>query len=370
MRISMIGPVYPYRGGIAHYTGQLIQALVAQGHAVQTISFKRQYPGWLYPGASDKDPSRSRLQVEAEYLLDPLYPWTWQKTVRQIIQQQPELVVIQWWTTFWAPAYAWLAGALHRQGLKVVYVIHNVLPHEQRFFDPWLARLALRQGHAFVAQTEREKGRLLSLLPGRTVAVCPLPMYTLMADARLPREEARRSLGYPLDRPLLLFFGIIRPYKGLKYLLDALSKLVDMPSAPHLIVAGEIWEDKEAYQAQIKELGIADRVRLEDRYVPDEEAVVMFSAADMLVAPYVDGTQSAAAGLGLGFGLPLVVTEVVAGGIAPENQVNVRVVPAADSTALAQAIRQLLDYPPIPGIDPIAPEADWQRLVRTLEAMA
>src|SRR4030065_1812562 len=122
MRISMIGPVFPYRGGIAHYTGQLVQALVAQGHAVQTISFKRQYPDWLYPGASDKDPSRSRTQVEAEYLLDPLYPWTWQKTVRQIIQQQPELVVIQWWTTFWAPAYAWLGGGLPRAGVGRCFV--------------------------------------------------------------------------------------------------------------------------------------------------------------------------------------------------------------------------------------------------------
>jgi glycosyltransferase involved in cell wall biosynthesis len=368
MRVTIIGPVYPYRGGIAHYTAQLAQSLGDAGHSVHTISFKRQYPAWLYPGASDRDPSRNALRVEADYLLDPLYPWTWMQTSQLIARQQPDLVVMQWWTTFWAPAYAWLAAALRRKGVRVVFIIHNVYPHEPRFFDRALAGLALKQGSAFVAQTMRERERLLALLPGRRVELCTLPVYSVLAGQCIPRAEARRILAVEEKTPLLLFFGIIRPYKGLKVLLEALAQLSEADQYPNLLVAGEIWEEKDSYRQLIMRLGLEKRVRLEDRYVPDEEAAVMFSAADMLVAPYLDGTQSGAAGMALGCGLPMVVSEVVAAGIAPENQRNVRVVPAGDVQALAEAIRQMLrqsrdEERAEPAAD------DWWRLVSTLEAL-
>jgi glycosyltransferase involved in cell wall biosynthesis len=370
MRVAVIGPVYPYRGGIAHYTGQLIRALYSAGHTVETVSFKRQYPDWLYPGATDKDPSQPTMTVEAEYILDPLRIWTWKQAVERISKQKPDLVVIQWWTTFWGPAFAWLGAALRRRSYKVIYIIHNVLPHEQRIFDPWLACLALRRGSAFIAQTEREKGRLLALLPGRRVEVCPLPIYSLLDDQQIPKAEARRRLGLLIDRPLIIFFGIVRSYKGLKYLIEAMAQLGETDNYPNLLVAGEIWEGKEEYRKLIEHLGLQERVRLEDRYVPDEEAAVMLSAADMLVAPYVDGTQSAAVGMGLGFGLPLVVTDVVAGGIAPEHQGNLRVVPARDATALAGAIQKMLTHTEVSENKRLSAEADWQRLVSKLEELA
>jgi D-inositol-3-phosphate glycosyltransferase len=368
MRVTIIGPVYPYRGGIAHYTAQLAQALGVAGHTVHTISFKRQYPAWLYPGASDRDPSQNALQVEADYLLDPLYPWTWVRTSKLIVQQQPDLVVIQWWTTFWAPAYAWLASALRRKGIRVVFIIHNVIPHEARFFDRPLARLALKQGSAYVAQTMREKDRLLALLPGGKVELCTLPVYSMFTGQTIPRAEARKNLGVEENVPLLLFFGIVRAYKGLKVLIEAMAQMSEADQRPVLLVAGEIWEDKDSYRQLIKRLGLEERVRLEDRYVPDEEAAVMFSAADMLVAPYLGGTQSGAAGMALGCGLPMVVSEVVAAGIALENQRNVRVVPAGDVQALAEAIRQMLQQRREEVRAEPAPD-DWWRLVSTLEAL-
>jgi glycosyltransferase involved in cell wall biosynthesis len=372
MNFTMIGPVYPYRGGIAHYTAQLIQALSKAGHDVQTVSFRRQYPDWLYPGTTDKDPSLEMLQLDAQYLLDPMNPFTWWLATDQIYKHRPDLVVIQWWTTFWAPAFACLSAELRRKKLKVGFIIHNVLPHEQRFFDPWLARMALSQGQVFLAQTEREKQRLLQLLPGRQVRVCQLPTYTFLTNRQLPKEEARRKMGFPLNRPLILFFGIVRPYKGLKYLLDSMAILkgknpVDLP---FLLVAGEIWEEKEIYQEQIKRLDLNECVRLDDRYVPDEEAAVMFSAADMLVAPYVDGTQSAAAGLALGFGLPLVVTDIVAGGISEENQQYVRVVKASDAEVIAQAIQQVISEPRPLQFRYHNVEDEWKRLIISLEEFA
>jgi len=368
MRVTVIGPVYPYRGGIAHYTAQLARALEAAGHTVHTISFKRQYPAWLYPGVSDRDPSQDALRVEAEFLLDPLYPWTWAQTKRFIEHQPPDLVVIQWWTTFWAPAFACLASALRRKGILVVFIIHNVMPHEARFFDRPMARLALQQGSAFVAQTGRERERLLALLPGRLVVLCTHPVYSVLAGKCIPRGEARRKLGLADDTPVLLFFGIVRAYKGLKILLESLAQLGEAEQSPILLVAGEIWEDKDGYRQLINQLGLEKRVRLEDRYVPDEEAALMFSAADMLVAPYVGGTQSGAVGMALGCGLPMVVSEVVAAGIAPENLKNVQIFPSGDVNALVEAIRQRLQRTGgAPRME--RAEDDWWRLVGTLEAL-
>jgi len=307
--------------------------------------------------------------VNAEYLLDPLYPWTWWRTTRLITRRQPDLVVIQWWTTFWAPAFSWLASVLRRKGVRVVFIIHNVIPHEPHFFDRALARTALGQGFAFVAQTNREKKRLLELLPGRRVDICTLPVYSMLANKCIPTKEARRILGISEQTPVLLFFGIVRPYKGLKFLIEALAQLGDLDQNPVLIVAGEIWENKDEYQEMVRRLGLEARVRLEDRYVPDEEAALMFSAADTLVAPYVGGTQSAAVGMALGCGLPMVISEVIAEGIAPEYlKDNVQVFPPGDVRALVEAIRlRLRQRDEERNLEQA--KDDWWRMVRTLEVL-
>jgi glycosyltransferase involved in cell wall biosynthesis len=372
MRYSVIGPVYPYRGGIAHYTTQLVQALIKAGHTVQSVSYKRQYPKWLYPGTSDKDPSQTAHTINADYLLDPLKPITWWNTANQIAKQKPDLVLIQWWTTFWAPAYAWLGAALKRRKLKVVYIIHNVFPHEQRFYDAWLAKLALSQGRAFIALSIKEQQKLLRLLPGRLVNVAHHPAFTWLNGRKLPKEEARHKLGFLVNRPLLLFFGIVRPYKGLKYLIESMALLKDknFERLPFLLVAGEIWGDKLAYLEQINHLGLSECVHLDDRYVPDEEAAVMFSAADMLVAPYLDGTQSGAVELALGFGLPIVATDIIAEGISTENQSYIKIVKAGDVNAFAQAIQQVISERRELNIRLDSTEDDWQRLIMALEEFA
>ncbi|TLM99460.1 hypothetical protein FDZ73_21815 [bacterium] len=143
MKIVLVGPVYPYRGGIAHYTTMLAKTLQDAGHDVKVISFKRQYPKWLYPGQSDRDPSGEPLTVPASYPLDPLYPWTWTRTVSSICRDKPDMVLFQWWTTFWAPAFAVVAAMLKRRRIRVGFLIHNVIPHEARPWDKILAKMAL-----------------------------------------------------------------------------------------------------------------------------------------------------------------------------------------------------------------------------------
>jgi glycosyltransferase involved in cell wall biosynthesis len=201
-------------------------------------------------------------------------------------------------------------GALIRLLLRkpITFVCHNVLPHERHWYDSLFARLALRWGTSFIVQSEEEKELLFSLLSDVPVSKIPLPVFDMFADERVPKAEARRELGLPLDVPILLFFGIVREYKGLKDLLAALPKVEEALGKVVLIVAGEFWEDKEPYIEMIDHLGLAGSVIIEDRYILNEEVPVYFSAADLVVAPYRRVTGSAAARMAQGFAVPVITT--------------------------------------------------------------
>jgi glycosyltransferase involved in cell wall biosynthesis len=348
----------------------LSRSLYLSGHELLVISFKRQYPRWLYPGSTDRDPSQAPLRTAAEYLLDPLYPWTWVTTQRRIAAFSPDLVVIQWWTTFWALAFASISGYCRRKHIPVAYIVHNALPHEQRPWDRWLARRALGAGDTLIAQNPHEASRLLDLLPHAQVRTCEMPIYSGFAGEALSKSEARQRLGLAPDRDVLLFFGIVRPYKGLHVLLDALAILKKDGDTPLLIAAGEFWEEQQSYTEAIHQLGLESDVCIENRYIPDEELNGFFSAADALVAPYLAGTQSAAVALALGAGLPVVLTERIAAGVPPAYRRLTRVVPAGDAVALSQAIRDTLTEHPIPRPPLPNPESDWLRMVHLLETLA
>lgn len=336
----LVGPVHPYRGGIAHYTAMLARAL-AEGNETLVVSFRRQYPGWLYPGKSDRDPSAEPLRTDAEYPLDPFLPWTWLRTARRIGRFEPDLVVMQWWTTFWAPAFWALAGLLRRQGERLTFVVHNVLPHENRAWDRWTARAVLGQATALVVQSQREKERLLAILPDRETVMAPMPPFHDLASRPLERAEARRRLGIGEDERAALFFGVVRPYKGLVHLLDAVAMLRNQGLPVRLMVAGQVWGGRAEYDRQIARLGLGGLVTMDDRYIPNEELPALFGAADVFAAPYLDATQSAALQTAVAYRLPIVATDVVASALDPQDD-RCRVVPAGDAAALAEGLHEAL----------------------------
>ncbi len=344
MKITLIGPVYPYRGGIAHHTTLLAQALGSH-HSVQVISFSRQYPNWLYPGTTDKDPSQATLTVPADYWIDSLNPFTWWTTARRITQSSPDLVIFAWWTPFLALCFALITHQLRRRDIPVIFLSHNILPHEAHFYDRFLVRLALCQPQAFIVQAPREVERLAQVVPGARVRVCSHPVYSMFAPSGLPREEARRRLNLPPHLPIVLFFGIVRPYKGLKVLLQAIAQLRDQGQPVFLLVAGEFWENRATYDDLIIQLRLDSLVRFEDRYIPNEEVPLYFSVADVFSAPYQHATQSGAAKMAQGFGVPMVVTEPVAQEPGFTEAINCRVVPVDDPRFLAEAVCALLAQP-------------------------
>jgi glycosyltransferase involved in cell wall biosynthesis len=370
MKISLVGPIFPFRGGISHSHSLLVVALEQAGHTIQIISFQRQYPKWLYPGQSDKDPSQKPLRLPGDYKLDPLYPWTWVDAVQTIVKFKPDLVIFQWWTVFWAPAFAWIVSSLRHKKLTTLFFIHNVLPHEPRPLDSVLARLALNQANGYITLTDRECERLRKLLPGlkKQISTVSLPIFQFASQTTLTKAAAREFLSLPKDKSILLFFGFIRPYKGLSYLIDALGQLAEHPSHPFLAIAGEFWEDPTGYQNQIDRLGLKNDVRIENRYLPDEEAILWFRAADLFVAPYIGGTQSAALRLALGYGLPVIASDIITHEITNLDTTSLMIVPAGDSSALAKAILNWLENPEIT-TKTYSSEEEWAGMVKTIEHM-
>ena len=346
MKISLIGPVTPYRGGIAHFTTLLAKQLIDAGHNVQVISFKKQYPKWLYPGESDKDFSPGREKVDAEHLLNPLNPFTWSKTVLAIKTFQPDEVILPWWVTFWGPAFRNVSKRLKDKGFQITYLIHNTIPHEARAFDKWLARRTLAQADRFIVMTHKEKKRLLELLPSAEhIDVVSLPIFHPFPSSGLTQEETRQKLALPEGVPILLFFGFVRPYKGLNVLIESLHILHEMDLPAHLLVVGEFWNDNQCYLTQIDGLGLSEFVHIEDRYVPDDEVAIYFETANIYVAPYVDGTQSASLKSALGCGLPAVVTEAAADPLARTLTEQCKIVPVNDAYSLAQGIADQVGQP-------------------------
>jgi glycosyltransferase involved in cell wall biosynthesis len=368
MKYVLIGPTYPYRGGISHYTTLLFQHLSAV-HETQLYSFKRQYPGFLFPGRTDKDPSASPLQVPCEYLLDPLNPFTWLATWSRIKKERPDAVILQWWVPYWALVWASLAFGVRRStAAKVVFICHNVLPHEGSIVDRLLARLALGQGQYFILQSQKDLRNLKALLPDARAASTMHPLYEAHAWQAMDGAEARKNLG--LVGPVVLFFGFVRKYKGLEYLIRAMPEVLRNVNA-RLLIVGEFWDAKAPYLQMIRELGLEQSVTVVDRYVPNEEVGMYFSAADVVALPYVDATQSGIVSLAYAFDKPVITTNV--GGL-PEAVTDGEtgfIVPPRDHQALAAAIVKYFRDGCAPrfGVNVQARRGDlsWSSLVKLIE---
>jgi glycosyltransferase involved in cell wall biosynthesis len=340
-KIAVVGPMHPYRGGIAHFTEMTVEALAGRGHDVRPVSFSRQYPELLFPGKTQFEPDAEAPPVVrgAPRLLDSINPISWFRTGFYLRDAAPDAVVFQYWMPFFAPAYGVVARGLRRHyGIPSFAVVHNALPHERHLGDAWLSRFFLRAcaGHVVMSDAVADDLRTLRR-PDAALQQIEHPVYERFGDP-VPRAEARAALDLPPDAPVLLFFGFVRAYKGLHVLLEALPDALDALPALHLVVAGEPYDDPERYRRLIRDNGLADRVHWHDEYVPSERVPTYFSAADLVVQPYVSATQSGVAQIATHFETPMIVTDV--GGLAesvPHEEVGF-VVPPEAPEALAAAI--------------------------------
>ena len=253
MKIVFLGPTYPLRGGIARYGTYLLGALQKR-HDCLGIGFKKLYPAWLFPGKGELElGSIPPAGSEAQALLHYGVPTTWRQAYKQIKDYSPSCVILTWWVSFWALHLGWLARKLS-DTCPVIFLCHNVLPHESRMFDPRLTRWALKPGNGFIVHSEENLHQLAKLFPNTRVIRREHPVYYSDLRFASPREEARKRLG--LSGRMLLFFGFVRPYKGLDVAIEALTHLGPDLEDLTLWVAGEFWEDEERYHSLIERLDL------------------------------------------------------------------------------------------------------------------
>jgi len=371
LKLCVIGPTYPFRGGIAHYTTLLVQNLRC-AHEVNFYSYTRQYPSLLFPGSTEKDPSEQILKVDCEYILDPFNPWTWFKTFERIREDEPDALILQWWAPFWTPTLAAVSYLIKRfTPIKILFICHHVTPPDGGPFDFFLARRVLASGDHFIVLSEEDYKRLRRVLPKADIRLAAHPTYDIFhRNSSIDKVEARERLGISEDERLILFFGFVRRYKGLPYLLKAMPRVLQRIKV-HLLIVGEFWESERAYQRAIERLGLKESVTILNRYVPNEEVSLYFAAADVVVLPYLEATQSGVVQLAYGFERPVITTTV--GGLT-ETVSHGRtglIVPPRDSDALAEAIIRFFeddlaaDF--VQGIRERQDDFSWLKLVQLIE---
>ncbi len=307
---------------------------------VQVLTFARLYPRLLFPGSDPTDTSEGALPALGEAVLRPMWPPSWKRSARRITEYDPDAVLLHWWHPFFALSYLGLLRRIPRN-VPVGLICHNVLSHEKMPGGRRLTARVMRRGDFFIAGGEKMATEIRDLNPHAAIEIVAHPRYDLPFTRPMPdRESAREQLGLDSGEAVFLFFGLVREYKGLDVLLEALS-LLETESRWTCLIAGEFYESREPYEARIREFGLEERVIMYDRYIPNSEVPGFFAAADLTVLPYRHATQSGVAALSIACNRPVLTTRV---GALPETIVegeNGWLVPPEDPAALASVLRDI-----------------------------
>ncbi len=337
-RIAIVGPAYPLRGGNALFVAHLLDAL-RQDHDVYVVSYSRLYPKLLFPGKTQMNVSHDPVKTTpSRQLVGSINPLSWFRTASWVCEPKrcPDLVVFTWWNPFFGPALGAIARLVKRRcGAGIVFVAENVVSHENRFVDRFLTRFALAAADYFLVLSGVVARRIQSLFPGVPMRQAALPIYDCYRPEGIDRDAVRSRLR--LTRPTILFFGYVRAYKGLRYLLEAMPDVLKKHDV-QLLVVGEFYDERQRYERLINKLGIREAVTVVAEHVPDEAVGEYFMASDVVVLPYLSATQSGITQIAYAFGLPVISTDV--GGL-PEvvkNGETGYIVESGSAEALSSAI--------------------------------
>ena len=361
-RIVIIGPVYPFKGGISHYTGLLCKAMreISDGkYDVRMISYKMQYPKILFKKEQRDYENDSFAVKDTEYLINTANIFNIRRCAAYINKLEPALIIIQWWHPYFAPCYRILTNHLKA---PVLFTCHNVYPHERFPMDRYLTRSTLIHGDYFILHSKLEADELKSIVPDAKYEVNLHPTYKAF-------NFDDRIIGN-VHEDTLLFFGFVRPYKGLKLLIEAMRLL---PDVIHLNIVGDFGGDREEYEAMIREYDLLDRIEIHDGYVPDKEVGGYFNACDAVVLPYIEATQSGIAQIAFGLEKPVIATEV--GGlpeVVKDGETGILCEPS-NVNALANAIKRFYELKQTTdfakNIRDDSERFSWEHMVRTIEKL-
>lgn len=336
----MIGPVYPFKGGISHYTGAMAKNLT-KDFEVFTVSYKMQYPKLLFK-SEQRDFDNDTFKVhDTKYLVNTANPFNWINSARKIKKLKPDYIIMQWWHPYFSPCYTVLSMLTRK--IPKIFVCHNVFPHERFPLDRFLTRTVLRKGKAYITHSAMDAEDLKEIVAVPNYETTVLPVHNSFKMKNLTKPQARLAANVAEDKKILLFFGFVRDYKGLRHIINAMPEIVKYDSNIRLMIVGEFRSDKEHYLEQIKNLGVGDNIDIVDGYIPDSGIEKYFAASDLIVLPYESATQSGIVQIAYGFEKPVIATNV--GGL-PEVIADGKtgyIVEPKNPKALAEAVIRFFD---------------------------
>lgn len=310
MKITILGPAHPYRGGIAALNERLAEQLVHEGHQVNVVSFTLQYPSILFPGKTQMTTEPAEFTFPITQELNSVNPFSWVKTGKRIRDNRPDLLIVRFWIPFLAPALGTVCRLVKKNNhTRIIAIFDNVIPHEKRPGDRMLSRYFVLKADGFIAMSKRVLHDLSLFDTKKPRAYTPHPIYDHYGTIE-PREIALKKLELDNHYRYILFFGFVRDYKGLDLLLEAFADNFFRENNIRLIVAGEFYADEAAYMDQIESLGIGDQIVLKTDYIRNCEVENYFNACDLVAQPYKSATQSGVTQIGYHFHKPMLVTDV------------------------------------------------------------
>lgn len=335
--IKIIGPAFPYRGGIATFNERLAHEFSSMNYDVDIETFTVQYPSFLFPGKTQYSTKPAPEQIKIRRAINSVNPQNWIKVGQRIRKEKPDLVIIRYWLPFLAPCLGTISGLVRKNKHTIIICLaDNIIPHEHRPGDRLFTNYFMQRIDGLIAMSQSVLNDALSFRKDLTQGFCPHPIFDNYGE-KLPFELAKQKLKLDTDSRYLLFFGFIRDYKGLDLLINAFADQRLRKFGIKLLVAGEYYSSPEPYQELIRKHKLEDWIELRTDFIPDNEVNLYFSAADMIVQPYKSATQSGVTQIGYHFNKPMLVTNV--GGLAeiiPDGKIGYVVEP--DSQKIADAL--------------------------------
>lgn len=309
MRITLLGPAYPYRGGIAAFYDRIAVEFMAEGHSVSIENFSLQYPEFLFPGKTQYNPSEAPSDVKMRRSVNSVNPFNWISVGRRIVKDAPDLLLVRYWMPFMAPCLGTIARIVKANGkTRVEALVDNIIPHERHFYDSILSKYFIGGIDKFVVLSASVRDELKQFT-SKPCTVTPHPLYDTYGT-KVTKAEAAAKLGLDPNGRYAMFFGFIRDYKGLDMLLEAYAQGDFYSSGINLIVAGEFYGNQDKYMELAEKLGIKDKILWHNEFIDDSMVKYWFSAADIVVQPYKTATQSGITQICYQMEKPMIVTNV------------------------------------------------------------
>jgi glycosyltransferase involved in cell wall biosynthesis len=343
LKIAIIGPAHPLRGGLASYNERLAKQFIDEGNEVTIYTFSLQYPSFIFPGTTQYSTESKPSNLTINVCINSINPFNWIKVGNNLKNEKPDLVIVRYWLPFMGPCLGFILRQIKKnKQTKIVCIADNIIPHEKRFGDKAFTKYFVQPVDAFITMSDKVMTDLKLFAPTKPTQLVAHPLYDNFGE-KVSKEEARLKLGIKNEELILLFFGFIRKYKGLDLLLNAMKIIKNSKfniQNSKLLIAGEFYEDRKAYDEQIEKLDLQENLILHTDFIPDSKVKYYLCAADVVVQPYKNATQSGVTPLAYHFEKPMIVTNV--GGLpslVPNNKVGLIAEPNAESIA-----EKIIDY--------------------------